>query len=243
MRTTPLPETLPPAPALQGLRQVHLLTGLSDAVLADVARSARFRRYRRGQTVVHPEDGARDLCLVSAGRVRIIMLSPGGREVRFRDIDAGGVFGEMSALDGRPRCVTVLALEDTLLACIGPAALETLLQHHWPVCERLLRGLAAALRDLTERVYALSALSVQQRLIAELLRQAQPDDGDPGRARLAPAPRPTDLAATIGTSREQVSRELASLARDALVRRDSSALWLDDVCRLAERLEGWPLAA
>ena len=238
MHTTDIPEHPPHAPALQGLRQVHLLSGLSDAVLADVARSARFRRYRRGQTVVHPEDDARDLCLVSAGRIRVIMLAPSGREVRFRDIGAGGVFGEMSALDGRPRCVTVLALEDTLLACIGPAALETLLQHHWPVCERLLRGLAQALRDLTERVYALSALSVQQRLIAELLQLAQ-GQGRPAQAGppcLDPAPRHAELAARLGTSREQVTRELAALAREGLLQRDGNLLWLCDLAGLQERL-------
>jgi CRP/FNR family transcriptional regulator, cyclic AMP receptor protein len=226
------------SPTLLGLRPIRLLAGLSDEVLADIAQAARFKRYRRGQTIMTRETRERDLCLISSGRVRVIMLAPSGREVRFRDIQAGGVFGEIAALDGRPRCATVLAQEDTLVIRLAPEALGPLLQRHWPMCERLLRGLASGLRDLTDRVYELSALNVQQRLIAELLRQAAPaHDGD-AMAWLDPAPRHTDLAATIGTSREQVSRELAALARDGLVQRDDDRLCLSHVVRLSDRLAG-----
>lgn len=232
-----------PTPSLVGLRPIRLLAGLSDEVLTDIAQAARFRRYRRGQTILTREDEERDLCLISAGQVRVIVLSPGGREVRLRDIPSGGVFGEVAALDGRPRCASVIALDDTLLVRIAPEALGPLLQRHWPVCERLLRGLASSLRHLTERIYELSALSVQQRLIAELLRQARPVPGCDARALLDPAPRHADLAASIGCSREQISRELAVLTRDGLVRRGDGQWTLDDVWRLSERLEGWPLAA
>lgn len=226
--------------ALLGLRPIRLLAGLPDAALIDIVEVAQFRRYRRGQTIVTREDRERDLCLISAGLVRVIVLTPSGREVRLRDIPAGEVFGEIAALDGHPRCATVLALEDTLLVCIAPDALRSLLQHHWPVCERLLHGLAAALRDLTERVYALSALSVQQRLIAELLRLAQvanrgAQNDDPCLA-LVPTPRHAALAARLGTSREQVTRGLAALARDGLVRRDGERLWLCSLVGLQERL-------
>jgi CRP/FNR family transcriptional regulator, cyclic AMP receptor protein len=231
------------SPTLLGLRSIGLLAGLSDEILAEIAQAAQFKRYRRGQTIMTRETRERDLCLISAGRVRVIMLAPSGREVHFRDILAGGVFGEISALDGRPRCATVLAQEDTVVARLAPEALGPLLQRHWPMCERLLRGLAGALRDLTDRVYELSALSVQQRLIAELLRQAAPTlDGD-ALAWIQPAPRHIDLAATIGTSREQVSRELAALAREGLVQRESERLCLNDVCGLSDRLEGWSMAA
>lgn len=92
-----LPDT---PPALLGLRSIRLLAGLPDDVLADIAQVAQFRRYRRGQTLVHREDPERDLCLISAGHVRVIMLSPSGREVRFRDIPAGDAFDEIAARDG-----------------------------------------------------------------------------------------------------------------------------------------------
>jgi CRP/FNR family transcriptional regulator, cyclic AMP receptor protein len=221
------------SPTLLGLRSIGLLAGLSDEILAEIAQAAQFKRYRRGQTIMTRETRERDLCLISAGRVRVIMLAPSGREVHFRDILAGGVFGEISALDGRPRCATVLAQEDTVVARLAPEALGPLLQRHWPMCERLLRGLAGALRDLTDRVYELS----------ELLRQAAPTlDGD-ALAWIQPAPRHIDLAATIGTSREQVSRELAALAREGLVQRESERLCLNDVCGLSDRLEGWSMAA
>ncbi len=84
------------------------------------------------------ETHERDLCLIRAGRVRVIMLAPSGRKVRFRDIESGGVFGEIAALDGRPRCATVLVQEDTLLVRLAPDALGPLLQRHWPMWSKQL---------------------------------------------------------------------------------------------------------
>lgn len=227
-----------PTPSLMGLRSIRLLAGLPDEVLADIAHAARFKRYHCGQTILTRADEERDLCLISAGRVRVIMLSPGGREIRFRDIASGGVFGEIAALDGRPRCASVIALDDTLLVRIAPEALGPLLQRHWPVCERLLRGLASSLRHLTERVYALSALSVQQRLIAELLQWAhrQSSSVQEGPPCLDPAPRHAELAARLATSREQVTRELTALTRAGLILRDGNRLWLRDLAGLQDRL-------
>jgi CRP/FNR family transcriptional regulator, cyclic AMP receptor protein len=225
-------------PALAGLRGIHLLAGLPDEVLAEVAQACRFRLYRARQAVISRADVDRDCYLIVSGRVRVVALSPAGREVSFRDAGSGEAIGEIAALDGRPRSATVVALQDTLLARLSPEALATLLRSHWPICERLLRHLAGAARGLTERVYELSTLGVQQRLCAELLRLALAvDAASTDRVVLSPAPSHSELAARISSYREQVTRELADLARQGLVSRDDRQLVIEDLRRLAERID------
>jgi CRP-like cAMP-binding protein len=240
-------------PALAGLRGVALLQGLEDDVLRDVARACRFQLVRARQTVMSRADTDRDCCLVLSGRLRVVALSPNGREVSFRDAGAGETLGEMAALDGRPRSATVVALQESLLARIGAADLKTLVRDHWPVCERLLLHLARTARSLTERVYELTTLSVPQRLCAELLRLAlgapagagtAPGAGDrAARPVLRPAPSHGELAHRIGCTREQVAREMGELARRGVVRcarkpgRESDAIVIEDMRRLAERIE------
>jgi CRP-like cAMP-binding protein len=241
-------------PALTGLRRIALLQGLDDAVLAEVAGVCRFQLVRARQTVMSRADGDRDCCLVLSGRLRVVALSPNGREVSFRDALAGETLGEMAALDGRPRSATVVALQDSLLARIGSAELKGLLQRHWPICERMLQHLARAARELTERVYELSTLGVQQRLCAELLRQALVAEAarateaaaragpGPGTDRvvLRELPSHKELAARIATSREQVTRELGDLVRQGVLSHEGEHLVVADVRRLTERIEATP---
>ena len=230
-------------PALLGLRRTALLQGLDEAVLAEVAAACRFQLVRARQTVMSRADTDRDCCFVLSGRLRVVVLSPNGREVSVRDVAAGETIGEMAALDGHPRSATVLALEDALLARIAPAALKDLLRRHWPMCERLLQHLAHAARRLTERVYELSTLGVQQRLCAELLRHVQAHLREGGATEPSPVPllglpSHKELAARIATSREQVTRELGELVRAGVLAHAGEHLLVQDVRRLAERIEG-----
>jgi CRP-like cAMP-binding protein len=232
----------PDAHALSGLRAVHLLQDLPEPVLVEVAAACRFRLYRARQSVMSRDDLDRDCYFIVSGRVRVVALSPSGREVSFRDAGAGETIGEMAAIDGAPRSATVVALQDTLLARLSPHDLRGLLQRHWVIADRMLSHLAGIARRLTERVYELSTLNVQQRLCAELLRLALADaavndHGADNRIVLRPAPSHSELAARISSYREQVTRELAELARLGIVSRDDRQLLIHDLHRLAERVD------
>ena len=223
--------------ALQSLRQVALLQGLSEEVLADVVQAGSFKRYRARQELFARDDVDRDCFVVLAGRLRAVAWSPSGREVSFRDVEAGQTIGEMSAIDGRPRSASVVALVDSLVLRLTPETLNGLMRRHWPVCERMLQHLAASARDMTARVYELSALGVQQRLCAELLRLTIADSSSGDRALIKPTPSHSEMAARIGCTRPQVTRELAELERLGLIERGDSRLTVADLQRLAEHVE------
>jgi CRP-like cAMP-binding protein len=229
----PGPDSVSP----DALRRVALLQGLSDEVLGDVAQACRFKRYRARQELIARDDVDRDCFFVLSGRLRVIAWSPGGREVSFRDVDAGETIGEMAAIDGRPRSASVVALTETLVARLNPETLLDLLRRHWPICERMLQHLAASARGLTERVYELSTLNVQQRLCAELLRHSLTMPETAGQAVLQPPPGHSELAARIGCAREQVTRGITELEQLGLVERGEGRLTIVDLHALAERVE------
>jgi len=76
------------------------------------------------------------------GRARVVNFSLSGREISFDDIENGGVFGELAALDGQPRSATIVALTDTLVASISPDTFVNLLRDHPDMAISLMRGLA-----------------------------------------------------------------------------------------------------
>jgi CRP-like cAMP-binding protein len=152
-------------------------------------------------------------------------------------MESGGFFGELAAIDGKPRSAGVLALTDAVMAAMpGPVFLETL-RDHPDVSMRVLKLLAARVRALDNRVLEYSSLNVRQRVYAELLRLARPLDHDGRSAVISPPPTHADVAARVSTHREGVAREMKRLERDGLLQRRRGALVLTDVPNLVQQLD------
>src|SRR5687767_13080943 len=218
--------------ALLGLQKVDLFKGLDSYTLREIAAQCKWTRCKRNQVVIHHDGTDRDVYFVIAGQVRVTAEAGRGRRIIFRELAAGEVFGEHSAIDGRARFADVLALRESLLASMSPEAFRAILANQASVRERLLRRLTGSLRELADRLLDLGAQPVQRRIWLELARLAREAGIDQNRARLDPAPTHSDVASRVGTSREQVSRELSRLAREGVLERAGKALVVRDVAAL-----------
>jgi CRP-like cAMP-binding protein len=224
-------------PSTFGLKKVALLQGLPQERLEMLAVQCSWRRVEPGQPIVARNSGDRDVHFVVSGRVRVTTFSAGGRQVTFRDEEAGDMIGDLAAIDGQPRSADVLALEDVLVASLSPEHFRALIATEPLVRERVLQRLAGLVRLLSQRVIELSTLGVQNRIHAELLRLARLAGDSANRVRLEPAPKHADIASQVSTYREQVTRELSALTKQGLLQKDGQALVLTDVARLARMVE------
>ncbi len=214
------------------LRQIALLAGLSDQRLDQLAQQCLWHSVAAGKPLLLRAEQQGEVFLLVSGRVRVTTYSANGRQVTFRDSEAGEHFGDIAAIDGGPRSADVVTLEPCVVASLERAAFLALLRDEPLVAERVMQRLAALVRQLSERVIDLSTLGVQNRLHAELLRLARGAGFDGNQARLEPAPRHAALASQISTNREQVTRELNALVRSGVLRKDGRALVLEDAGRL-----------
>ncbi|KPU90986.1 cyclic nucleotide-binding protein [Variovorax paradoxus] len=233
--TTPSPSSAPASAAPRSslaLRQIALLAGLSDQRLDQLAQQCLWHSVAAGKPLLLRAEQQGEVFLLVSGRVRVTTYSANGRQVTFRDSEAGEHFGDIAAIDGGPRSADVVTLEPCVVASLDRAAFLALLRDEPLVAERVMQRLAALVRQLSERVIDLSTLGVQNRLHAELLRLARGAGFDGNQARLEPAPRHAALASQISTNREQVTRELNALVRSGVLRKDGRALVLEDAGRL-----------
>ena len=219
-------------PSALGLRGVKLLEGIQGEALEALAQQCRWRRYPAGRRITSRDSPDHDVYLIVAGKVRITAYSLTGRQVTYRDMEAGEWLGDLAAIDGQSRSADVDALEETVLASMTPAQFMRLLHDHPVVCERVLRRLVTLVRNLTERVFEFSTLGVQNRVQSELLRMAKEAGVQGNRARLDPAPKHSEIASKVGSYREQVTRELSAMAKQGLLQRSDRALVITDVARL-----------
>jgi CRP-like cAMP-binding protein len=219
------------------LAGIEIFTELSPTQLEAVGRRCHWRHYGPDQQILGHLDESRDIYFIVRGKVRATVYSLSGKEVTFRDIPAGQIFGEFAAIDGQPRSANIVALTDALIASLSAEAFWEVLRGYPEVSSATLKLLTRQIRILSERVFEFSALAVKNRIHAELLRLARDYMAGDNRAVIAPIPTHTDIAQRVSTHREAVTRELSAMARSGLVERRDGALVVPDVARLAHLVQ------
>lgn len=211
--------TLKAVDVVQTLLSTYVFGDLSPAALAPVAQHARARQYQPGEFVCRVGDTADTLLVVASGQLKESLVTIEGEELIFEVFTPGAVFGEPGLFaPERNRIIDVTAMTpSTVLAIPRDTVIDFALAHP-PVILRLLEGLAATVRSMTEEAGLMAYRPIRERLVAKLLELAE-THGHPapdGVKIVVNLPQST-LAAMIGASRENVNRALATLAAEGVL--------------------------
>jgi len=216
------------------LRVIALFEELNDSELARIAESCSTRTYEKNAQILGDQDSTNDVFFILGGTVRANSISPKGREVIYSELKAGDIFGEFSAIDGRPRSSACSALTDCIVARMPAKAFFELLRGNGIVSTKLVELLVAKIRSMSERVFEVSALSVSERLRRELLRLAATGERQGKTIVIKPAPTHYDIAAHIGSHREAVTREFNRLEAEKLLEVSRRQITILDLARLQQ---------
>lgn len=226
-----------PRERVASLRRVDILAGLPEAALARVAQNCKWCEFHTGEPILGYQDDSNDVLFLLAGRARVINYSADGKAVVFIDIVPATVFGEIAAIDRKPRSASVEALDSCTIAALSADRFEALMMSEPSVAVATLRHMTAEVRRLSERVFEFSTMVVQNQIQAELVRLASEAGAMQGEAVLSPAPSLSDIANRISTHREAVSRELSRLVSIGLLRREHGVLRITDIAKLVNLVE------
>jgi CRP/FNR family cyclic AMP-dependent transcriptional regulator len=210
------------------LAAIDLFSALEPVALADVERRVRMRTFKPGQTVVSYQDDSHDLYFIVSGRLKVTLISESGREVEFREMNAGQSFGELSALDGKPRSANVIAQTDATVGTMSAPNFLTTLSQHPQVALATLRKLTMLVRLLSDRVQEQTE-KVEVRICHELLRMSRAALLNGNAARLKPSPKQVEIANRVNTHREAVSRLLTKLRTVGIVQKGRGELVIKNV--------------
>ncbi|MCP5431924.1 MAG: Crp/Fnr family transcriptional regulator [Alphaproteobacteria bacterium] len=216
----------------EGLGAIRLLEGLDAESLAELAGRVRWVIAAPGEVLLTRDSDSRDVFFLVAGRVRIVNYSTSGREVAYANIAKGEYFGEISAIDGRPRSATAEALERSRLAALDPASFRELLLKRPEIALKVMAKLAAIVRTCDDKIMDLATLSAYQRVYTELLRLTQPDPVRAGSWYIYPLPTQAQIASLASTTRETVARVLGQLTQTGIVERKGRTLYVREKAKL-----------
>ncbi len=221
----------------RSLDGIAMLDPLSRPAREALEKKCNWHDFAPHEQVIDRASDTHDVYFVVRGTVRVVNYSYSGREVSYDDIGAGGLFGELAAIDGAPRSANVVALDETTVAIVSPEVFIALLQAHPDFAFAIMKRLVQIVRGSTDRIMDLSTMGAPHRIHAELLRMARPLARDDDSAVIRPIPVHAEIASRAGTTRETVARAFGDLARQGIIRRESNALVIPDVARLEELVE------
>ena len=200
------------------LARVPLFSELSRQELERISRVAVPRSFPAGVRVFHEGDRSDACYLVRSGDLRVTREHPDGRAIALATLGPGDLFGELAMLDGEARSASVDTLSDSELLALPAADFRRLLADHPEISVKLVAALTRRLRETNERVARQSFQTVPSRVAGVLTQLIAEGTAPEGRQGVTIRMTQADLAQLAGTSRESVSRFLATLERARVVR-------------------------
>jgi CRP-like cAMP-binding protein len=218
------------------IRHVDLFRRLSERDAIELTRAMTPRRFKAGQLIAGPA-GEDCVYVTRSGRVRLFRRADDGHEVTVDRLDPGHLFGVTALLGSQARLSMLAQAETDVEVCVVRERTFLDIVARWP---KALLELAVRLgvrvlpsEDSIGRVSARGVRARLARVLYELAREA--NENQPGGGlRLRGVPRHSDLATTIGASRETVTRMLARLEEDGYIRRFGRQIVVPDLQRLVD---------
>ena len=191
---------------------------LEPGELDELMAAGRRRRYGANVTLFHEGDDPGPVMVLLSGRVKAVALDAGGREAIVALRGPGDLIGELSAIDGAPRSVTVTTLEPVEALVLAGSAFTAYLERRPRVALVILRMLAVRLRYADARHADLAGHDVVGRVANRLVELAERYGVEAaGRIEVELPLSQEEIASWAGASREAVSKALHVLRELGIV--------------------------
>jgi len=209
---------------IRGLAGMPLFAGLSKEQYEALARIGIRRSFRKGERVFSEGDDGTGFYMVIVGRVKIFKISAEGKEQILHLFGPGESFGEVSVFTGRGFPADAVTSVQTTLLFFPRMAFSALIQKDPALALNMLAQLSTRLRHFADLIEDLSLKEVPGRLAKYLLYLSSMDDD----REVALDVSKGQLASVLGTIPETLSRILAKMHKQGLIRlRGARILILD----------------
>ena len=215
------------------------LARLSEHELASIATYAARATWPAGFLVYQRGAPADGVFIVVRGRIVLRSRVRAGRGFVPGIATAGETFGAEGLSPGGRYVTDARADEETETLHLSGARFRAFVREQPQQALTLVGQVMAERTALLDRLRELTTLSVEQRLVATLLRMASTNTftSPDGSIELC-ASRYRLLCELVGATRESVSLVLARMVGDGLARRDGNTFIIAPTAQLAEKIDG-----
>ncbi|MBN1193368.1 MAG: Crp/Fnr family transcriptional regulator [Coriobacteriia bacterium] len=228
-----------PSDLLSAFRACRLWRNASDDAVARLAAASTLLEAPRGTLLASEGEPAERFGVVVTGRVRVFHSAADGRSMTLETMESGQAFAAVAALSGGRNPASVDAATPVTVGWIPRDALFEVLVKEPGVARALIADLAERVMNLTNVVQTL-ALDVPGRLARYLFQRSLAAGEATAEGLLVPlGMTKSELASSLGTVPETLSRALGKLRDDGVLIVRGSDVVVTDVGALARLGSGY----
>ena len=196
------------------LTEIPVFSKLSPADRTRLAQLAIRKTFRKGQFICLQGDTWPYVLYIASGRVGWVMLSPEGKRQVVLSPGPCDVVWSHSLFDNEPMPASLEVMEDCEIFLWHGEQIYPIVSRHVEAVWDIARELVVTMRKIREVVYGFAFHPVAGRLARLLLNRYQPVEGQPAQRDLTL----DEMADTIGTTRELVSKTLHRFADQGMIK-------------------------
>lgn len=220
------------------LKKSLLFSGLDEKNLAEVAAIAVKKTFAKGESLFSEGDAATGFFLLAAGSIKLCKVSPEGKEKVLHFVHPGETFAEAAFFGDGKYPAEARALEKGAALFLPREAFMGLLERNPRFSLNLIISLSLLLRRFARQIEELSFAEVPARLAAYLIdKAARKSTSFQGKTYLDLDTKKGELASSLGTVSETLSRTFKKLKEESVIDVEGSRVIILDMARL-QKLAG-----
>ncbi len=219
------------------ITETPFFSSLSEEHIEKITNHTVTRKHPANQVILLENDWGGSVYFILEGWVKILNYNIDGKEVTLNIIGKGEVFGEMAAIDEKPRSTDAITLTPTVISSIPAQDFVNLIYSEPIAGVRLAQLMAKRLRQVNRRLRLREADSVAR--VADtivFLADGQGKQKENGSIEIPNLPH-RELSAISGLARETVTRVLTKLEKRGLIKRTSDVFCIPEVQALEKLID------
>jgi len=204
---------------------IPLFKGLPEDQMVAIRKIALEKEFNKGEIIFSEGDEGNGFFVIAEGRVKIFKLSTEGKEQILHIFGPSQPFGEVPVFAGQKFPANAQAIEKTRVLFFLRISIVNLISANPSLALNMLAVMSKKLRQFAVQIENLSLKEMPARLASYLLRHAdEQNQGDAVVLKISKG----QLASTLGTIPETLSRMFAKLSGKNLISVDGKKITLLD---------------
>ncbi len=216
---------------LKILKSTEYLETFSEDSLEKISRISKIEFYKKNSVIFTEIENGEFIYIVKSGKVKILKISPSGKDFIIKIMKEGDVFAESLLFENGNYPATAETIEDTFLISIKKRELEKLIRLDNDVAVNFVKVMSRRLTFLSKKMENLTVGNSVSKVILLILNLSSNSKGIKADEKftLIQNVRRQDLANMINISRENFERILSYLAKLNLIGVERNRIIVRDV--------------
>jgi len=205
---------------------IDVFSTLPTAVKNQLLKEIKWKLVEAGTKVISRDENDDKVFFIGSGSAQVVNYSELGRMVGFATLMHGDCFGELSAIDGRPRSASVVTKTECLIGTLVGRKFVLAVTKCDRTALKIMQRLANVIRMGDTRIENLSLMSAEQKICALLLTNLKGNLKGKYKLGIDPLPTQNEIAAHTGVTQNTVARIFTQLYKIKVIARNGNSIFV-----------------